>query len=394
MSRSLRLHPLAVIFVTVFVDMLSFGLVIPDLQIRAPQLGAGGWKLGVVQGAFSFCTFLAAPWFGRLSDRVGRKPVLALGALLNAGSFLLYAYAHDFPSLLAARILGGLGSANLSAAFAYVSDVSGEENRAKSFGFLGAAFGLGFIFGPVAGGVLAERGGNWLLGIVAMTVALLNFAWILFALREGRSPSTSAAVFNLRALREALAIPGMAALLILFGVYNFGFSNLEATFVRLMNLNHGLDREHTGYILGFVGVCMAFVQAGLVGKVAARFGERWMVRFGLLVVVPVFALLPFVPTVSLVYLVVLPLALGAGVAGPGIQSLISRTASASIQGGMFGITQGLGALARTVGPIVGNTLFEAKPAYPYMAGALFILVPVAISWLALPSPAPSQKSAP
>lgn len=374
--------------------MLSFGLVIPDLQIRAPQLGAGGWKLGVVQGAFSFCTFLAAPWFGRLSDRVGRKPVLALGALLNAGSFLLYAYAHDFSSLLAARVLGGLGSANLSAAFAYVSDVSGEENRAKSFGFLGAAFGLGFIFGPVAGGVLAERGGNWLLGIVAMFVALLNFAWIVFALKEARKPSTSAAVFNLRALREALAIPGMAALLILFGVYNFGFSNLEATFVRLMNLNHGLDREHTGYILGIVGVCMAFVQAAVVGRAAARFGERWMVRLGLLVVVPVFALLPFVPTVSLVYLVVLPLAVGAGMAGPGIQSLISRTASASIQGGMFGITQGLGALARTVGPIVGNTLFEEKPAYPYLAGALLILVPVAISWLALPSPAPSRKSVP
>jgi DHA1 family tetracycline resistance protein-like MFS transporter len=388
------MHPLVVIFVTVFVDMLSFGLVIPDLQIRAPQLGAGGWKLGVVQGAFSFCTFLAAPWFGRLSDRVGRKPVLALGALLNAGSFLLYAYAHDFPSLLLARVLGGLGSANLSAAFAYVSDVSGEESRAKSFGFLGAAFGLGFIFGPMAGGVLAERGGNWFLGIVAMTVALLNFVWILFALQEAREPATSAAVFNLRALREALAVPGMAALLILFGVYNFGFSNLEATFVRLMNLNHGLNREHTGYILGFVGVCMAFVQAGLVGRTAARFGERWMVRLGLLVVVPVFAILPFVPTVSLVYLVVLPLAVGAGMAGPGIQSLISRTAPASVQGGMFGITQGLGALARTVGPIVGNTLFEKEPAYPYMAGALIILVPVAISWLALPSAAPSRESAP
>jgi len=388
------MSPLTVIFVTVFVDMLSFGLVIPDLQIRAPQLGAGGWKLGVVQGAFSFFTFLAAPWFGRLSDRVGRKPVLALGAVLNAASFLLYAYAHDFPSLLAARVIGGIGSANLSAAFAYVSDVTQEESRAKSFGFLGAAFGLGFIFGPVVGGVLAERGGNWLLGIVAMGVALVNFIWILYALRESRAPATSAAVFNLRALREAVAIPGMAALLLLFGVYNFGFSNLEATFVRLMNANHGLDREHTGYILGFVGVCMAFVQAGLVGRAAARFGERWMVRLGLLVVVPVFVLLPFVPSVPLVYLAVLPLAVGAGMAGPGIQSLISRTASASIQGGMFGVTQGLGALARTVGPIVGNTLFESKPAYPYMAGALIILLPVAISWLALPSPAPSRKSAP
>lgn len=374
--------------------MLSFGLVIPDLQIRAPQLGAGGWKLGVVQGAFSFCTFVAAPWFGRLSDRVGRKPVLALGALLNAGSFLLYAYAHDFPSLLAARIVGGVGSANLSAAFAYVSDVTDERYRAKSFGFLGAAFGLGFIFGPVTGGVLAERGGNWLLGIVAMSVALVNFVWILLALREGRAPATSATVFNLRALREAVAIPGMAVLLLLFTVYNFGFSNLEATFVRLMNINHGLDREHTGYILGFVGVCMAFVQAGLVGKAAAHFGERWMVRVGLLLVVPVFVILPFVPTVALVYLVMLPLALGAGMAGPGIQSLISRTASASIQGGMFGITQGLGALARTVGPVVGNTLFESKPAYPYMAGALIILLPVAISWLVLPSPVPSQDPAP
>ncbi|MER3462801.1 MAG: hypothetical protein C4342_07455 [Armatimonadota bacterium] len=227
-----------------------------------------------------------------------------------------------------------------------------------------------------------------------MSVALTNFAWILLALREGRKPATSAAVFNLRALREAVALPGMAVLLILFGVYNFGFSNLEATFVRLMHTNHGLDREHTGYILGFVGVCMAFVQAGLVGKAAARFGERWMVRLGLLMVVPVFMLLPFVPTVPLVYLILVPLAVGAGMAGPGIQSLISRTASASIQGGMFGVTQGLGALARTAGPIVGNTLYESKPAYPYLAGALVILLPVAISWLALPSLAPSHKRVP
>jgi MFS family permease len=372
--------------------MLSFGLVIPDLQIRAPQIGAVGWKLGVVQGVFSFCTFLAAPWFGRLSDRVGRKPILAMGALFNAGSFLAYAYAHSFESLLLARILGGLGSANLSAAFAYVADVSSEADRAKSFGFLGAAFGLGFIFGPVLGGILAERGGNWLLGVVAMGIALMNLLWILAFMPESRVHK-SAIVFNLRALSEAMTAPGMWVLLLLFTVYNFGFSNLESTFVRLMHARHGLNQEQTGLILGFVGVCMAFVQAGLVGKAAKWFGERAMVRVGLLFVVPVLALLPTLPTVALVYLFMLPLAVGAGLAGPGVQSLISKFAPESLRGGIFGITQGLGALARTAGPVVGNTLYERHHALPYWAAGGIILVPIALSWFALPATAPRRVPA-
>lgn len=372
--------------------MLSFGLVIPDLQIRAPLIGAGGWKLGVVQGVFSFCTFLAAPWFGRLSDRIGRKPILAIGASLNAASFLAYAYAHSFESLLLARILGGLGSANLSAAFAYVADISSESDRAKSFGFLGAAFGLGFIFGPVLGGILAARGGNWLLGIVAMGIAIGNVVWILWAMPESRVHK-SAVVFNLRSLSQAAAAPGMLVLLALFTVYNFGFSNLESTFVRLMHANHGLNQEQTGLILGFVGVCMAFVQAGLVGRAAKKFGERAMVRFGLLLVVPTLALLPYLPTVAIVYVFMFPLALGAGMAGPGVQSLISKFAPDSIRGGIFGITQGLGALARTVGPVVGNTLYEKGHALPYWAAAGIILLPVALSWFALPAAAPAQTSA-
>lgn len=384
-----RVPPLAVIFITVFIDMLSFGIVIPDIQIRANKYGADGFLLGVLLASFSFAQFCAAPFAGRLSDRVGRKSVLAIGALLNAIGFIFYAHADSLTFLFIGRIIGGIGSSNLSAAYAYVSDVSHPELRAKSMGILGAAFGMGFIFGPPVGGMLSVSGGNYLLGMVSASIAFMNVFWIVAFLKEperhaeARQPVSG---FKFAYLRKALRSPGLLALLLMFFMYNLGFSNLESTFILLSYEQYGLSEKGSGFYLGYIGIMIAFVQGILVGPLTARFGERKLVRYGLLLVVPSFISIPFFPNVWMMALFAPFFCLGLAVSTPATQSLISKTTSRDMQGGVFGLTQGLGALARICGPLIGQTTYKLWYALPYIVGGGLIFVALLVAWAWISDP--------
>lgn len=381
--------------------MLSFGLVIPDLQLRAKAFGADGWLLGAVLGVFSLATLIAAPLMGRVSDRIGRRPVLVYGAAMNGLSFVIYAFAQSLPLMFVSRILGGIGSANLSAAYAYVADSTDPEERAKNMGIVGAAFGLGFILGPTLGGILAKAGGNLLLGAVASAIAFANCFWILAQLKETRDPnkeSTKATVFTISAFTKAVTAPGMAVLLGLFFVYNYGFSNLESTFVLLSNEHFGLDEMGAGLVLGFVGVMIGITQGLLVGPIQKAIGERNMVRIGLMLVAPSLAIIPFLPSWHYILIGSIGLCFGSGIATPAVQTLISRNASASVQGGIFGVTQALGALARILGPLTGQTAYKIWYPLPYLIAGGLVMVPVILALFFLPNPKdpdgiPSSESA-
>ena len=386
---SFRVSPLAVIFITVFIDMLSFGIVIPDIQIRANKYGADGFLLGVLLASFSFAQFCAAPFAGRLSDRVGRKSVLATGALLNAIGFIFYAYADSLTFLFIGRIIGGIGSSNLSAAYAYVSDVSKPELRAKSMGILGAAFGMGFIFGPPVGGMLSVSGGNYLLGMASASIAFMNVFWIVAFLKEPEKHAEAkqfVSGFKFEYLRKALRSPGLLALLLMFFMYNLGFSNLESTFILLSYEQYGLSEKGSGFYLGYIGIMIAFVQGILVGPLTARFGERKLVRYGLLLVVPSFISIPFFPNVWMMALFAPFFCLGLAVSTPATQSLISKTTSRDMQGGIFGLTQGLGALARICGPLIGQTTYKLWYALPYIVGGGLIFIALLVAWAWIPEP--------
>lgn len=391
------------IFLTVFIDMLGFGLFIPDLQIRGKQLAAKvlgvsplsdsvqlGLLVGVSLAVFSLAQLLISPIMGRLSDAKGRKIVLLWSAIFTLIGYLVYANVHSFEMVLLSRVLTGIGAANLGVAFAYVADITTPENRGKGLGMIGAAFGLGFVLGPPLGVLLLHLGKDepMLLGYVGAALAFINILFIQFMLTdsprttgEGKTPSLWAN------FKTACTVPQLRLLLFMSFVLSLGFTNLETTYFQLLESPVGayaLSPERAkfagGLILTFVGVVMAIMQGALVGPAIKRFGEVRLVRFGFLITAVALILVPYGSLWVPALFVVLLIGVGNGLANPSLSALTSQNAPMTMQGGIFGISMALGALARTVGPLVSNPLFQRNPSYPYWLGGLLVLVPAFAAW--------------
>lgn len=389
------------IFLTVFLDMLGFGMFIPDLQIRglklaADQLGlpadSKATQLGLLVGfslaIFSIAQVAFSPLIGRLSDIRGRRIVLLITAALNLVSYLIYAHAGSFSLMLISRALGGVAAGNLGVAFAYIADVTTPQNRARGLGMVGAAFGLGFVLGPAAGVALLELGRDnpiW-LGYAGAFLAAVNIFFIWRYLPEShheRDPNPPRLVEN---FKIALRTPGLRLILAMFFVVNLGFTNLETTYFQLLNdprtiFHFGDDAKRIGgIVLTIVGLIIVFVQGFLLRIIGPKFGEVKLVRFGLWLLVPGMALTPFAPFWLPALGVMLIIGFGNGLANPNVSSLVSRSAPKSMQGSIFGITQALGSLARIIGPLVSGPLFRTWPAAPYLLGAVLILGPAILAW--------------
>jgi MFS transporter, DHA1 family, tetracycline resistance protein len=412
-----RLPPILGIFFTVLLDMLSFGLVIPDIQLRGDFLGAEGWMRGLLIATFSIAQLLTAPFMGRFSDVYGRRRVLLLTTLLAAGSHAVYAHAGELWIMFLSRALAGVAGANIGVAYAYVADATAPKDRAKSFGLIGIAFGLGFIFGPPLGAFLLSLGympgqqvthtlieggvmtlhpfsptlavaisrlqapSPMILGYTAAALALLNFVYIYFFLPETlRRGEEAGRLSTLQSLRLAVLSPGFGVLMALFFAASYALSNLESTYFLLSARVFNLNQVQTALILTFIGVISAIMQGGIIRMVTPRFGEVRVVRFAYLIQVPALALIPFAGPWWPHLLVVAVLAIGLGLAQPSLGSLISRGAPAQLQGSTFGVTQALGALARILGPITGNSAFDVRPWLPYLIAASVMLFPAVASW--------------
>ena len=373
--------PVLGIALTVFIDILGFGLVIPDIQLRGEHLGAVGAALGLTIASFSIAQLLTAPFLGRWSDLVGRRKILLVTTTVSACSYLFYAHANWLWVMIAARILGGIGGANVGVAYAYIADVTSPENRGKAMGAIGAAFGMGFIFGPGIGAYLVTlgHGSPIILGYASAALCLVNFLYIYFFLQESLKPGVQNGAKRAATIHNfAIAIrsPGLGVLLAMFFATSFGFSNMESTFFRLAEHEFGLSQILTAVVLTEVGIVSAIMQGGIIRIVLPMFGEVNLLRIAYFVQVPALALLPWAhPWIPLTIIVVM-LGAGAGLSQPSLSSLVSLTAPATMQGGIFGVTQSLGALARTLGPIVGNTLFDLKHWAPYAFGAFVVFIPL------------------
>lgn len=393
MSKRDRPANLFAIFITVFVDLLAFGLVIPDIQLRGRSLGLHGWELGVLLGVYSLAQLLTAPFLGRLSDRIGRRPVLLVTTTLSTIAFLFYAHADHFYAIMVARVLAGVAGGNLGVAYAYVADVTEAKDRAKGMGMIGAAFGLGFILGPAAGGMLVQIGHDKpiLLGYTAACLAFVNFLYVYFLLPEPPRHREASSESFLGNLKRAFATPNLALLLAMFFAANLGFTNLETTYFQLLasknwifaDVVHGdsLLAKHWGsYLLAYVGIIVAFMQGFLVRKLTPKIGEIRIVRYAYWALIPAFALTPFArlwgPHLSALFV----LAVANGLLQPNLSSLVSRSASIAMQGSIFGVTQALGACARMIGPLISNSLFDVQPYLPYVVGAGIILFPAIAAW--------------
>ncbi|MBV9949754.1 MAG: MFS transporter [Myxococcales bacterium] len=389
---------LGAIFLTVFVDLLGFGLVLPFLAKEARDtFGVSEFVATLLGSVYSLMQFLFVPIWGRVSDRVGRRPVLlwsiagtavamaALGAGLAWGTSVVW--------LFAARVFGGIATANLGTASAYIADITKPEERAKGMGLIGAAFGLGFILGPGIGGALAKItvGGRHgaLPCFVAACLSVINVVWVALGVAESLPPERRARVparrlvpLNMQAVREAFALPGVALAVAVNFIVVVSFTNLDQTFTFFCADLFGIDERGTGYVLAFIGVVAAAVQGGLVRPLSKRFDEPTLLRAGTLVQALAFAGLVLAGgrgARALLYGSGALLALGNGLTQPSTAAFISRRAPPERQGGTLGTNQSFASLARTFGPAVGGFLYGSGPRVPYAAASVGMLVALALA---------------
>jgi len=354
-----KLSPLIIVFVTVFIDLLGFGIIIPLLPFYAETFGATAFTVGMLATSFSLMQFVFAPIWGRLSDRVGRRPIILLGLLGSCLSYLAFGMANTLTALFAARIFAGIAGANIPTAQAVVADLTTPENRAKGMGIIGAAFGLGFIFGPAIGGFLSRYGYS-MPAFFASGLSLLNFAAAWFLLPETLKPEHRAIerVGRIDALRAALARPHLPLLLVISFLIVAAFSAFEATFALFAERAYGFGASTIGYVFAFVGIILVIVQGALVGRVVKRVGEHHIMPASLAIVAIGLLMIPATRSVAALLAANGIMAVGMGFNNPSLMSLVSRYSAAEDQGGVMGLMQSLSSLARIVGPLWGGFAFD------------------------------------
>ena len=393
MSERPNRAALLVIFLTVMIDLLGFGIVLPLLPVYADDFlpsattdAQRGLVIGLLMSSFSAMQFLFAPIWGRISDHVGRRPVILIGLAGSVVFYVLFGIATVMGSILwifVARIGAGIAGATISTAPAYIADVTPLESRTKGMAMIGAAFGVGFTFGPLLGFLAVPTGegapGPW-PGYVAAGLSAVALLLAIFKLPESLNPDSehsSHGVENLGRLRQALARPTIGLLLLASFVCVFSFGGFEATLSLLLKNENGpyqFTFRQLCLTFAYVGFVLALVQGGIVRRVAAHASDRAMAAFGATIEVVGFALLAWVSGRETISLALLLVALAIVVAGfafitPAVNSMVSRRTEPSQQGSVLGLLQSINSLARIVGPMVGTSLFFRSAALPLWAAS-------------------------
>lgn len=367
---------LVVLYSVVCLNLIGFGLAVPLLPFFAESLDAPAWQVTLMFSAYSVGQFFAEPFWGRLSDRIGRKPVLIVTTFANVLGYVALAFTPDIWAAIAIRLFTGLGAGNISTIQGYVADVTPPAERAGRMGLLGAAFGLGFVIGPTLGGLLADPGAGHLgyrlpLFVSAGLSAAAALGVLLFV-RESRAKADPAAPRQrfLAGLHDARANPVISRVLLVTFTYMAAFAGMESTFGLWAQAGFGWGPREVGMVFGVVGVVSAVTQAALTGRLTRRFGEARVLAFGM----GLFGLSLFLQTLhDRAWLI--PVLTGLGVFGqalamPSISALISRSAPPDRQGAMLGLNMAAGSAARMSGPMLAGALFSGFGAHaPFWLGA-------------------------
>jgi DHA1 family tetracycline resistance protein-like MFS transporter len=371
---------LSLIFLTVFIDLLGFGILIPILPTFAKiELLVDETAIGLVVAVYSFVQFLFNPILGRLSDKYGRKPIIVISLFINAIGYVLFAYTTSYILLLVARIVAGIGGSSISVAQAYIADVTTKENRAKGMGIIGAAFGLGFVFGPLMGGFLASYG-YMVTGFASATFSILAFILTIVLLPESnvnrKTPAnTKRKLFDVDGLKNVFAKPERAMLIFLFFVLTFSFANIYGTFALLGLQVYGFSDMQNGFMFGIIGLTSAIVQGVLIGRISKVVSKKNILKFGSFFIMVALALIPYGDTFLGLAIICIFLSIGTGVFQPTVLSLISEVTPEDEQGVTLGVNQSFSAFARVLGPLWGGFAFEflGYP-FPFLTGAAFTLI--------------------
>jgi MFS family permease len=372
---------LGVIFLTVFIDLVGFGLVVPILPYFAQRFGANGLGYGAIIGIFSLMQFLSTMVLGRLSDRVGRRPVLLLTMVVACGGYVLFASAGSYLALFLARLIAGLASGNISVAQAYIADVTAPSERSKGMALVGVAFGLGFIVGPALGGVVGHIGGPAAVGLVAAGLCALNFVSTYFILDESlhHTLRRTKPLLDFAHLAHGLRDAKLGPPFLVFAVIPFAFGGYMIALPLYANARFNWGAKELGIFFSAFGAVVAVIQGYGFGKLAARFGDRRLAIFGTFAMAFPFAAVPFLHTGMALYVSAVFLAFANSLVGPALTGLISRLAGPDEQGAMLGAAQGLSALGRFSGPFVFGAVYDKSALWTFLLTGLLMLVAGVIS---------------
>jgi DHA1 family tetracycline resistance protein-like MFS transporter len=397
-----RKPSMLVVFLTVFIDLIGFGIVVPLVPMFSRHYGASGWMIGAIIASFSAMQFIFSPIWGRLSDRHGRRPILLISTAGAALSYVVFAIGSGFENhgvalwaLLVSRMFAGACGGNITVAQAYIADITPPENRSKRMGLIGMAFGLGFIFGPAISGVALKFGGPTAPGWTAAILCAANFLLAYFILVESWKPDSAPVASRPRFAQwgHTLSQPKIGLLILIFFLATFAFSCFESTLPLLINDNFNLGlavnvaspATTVIWLFVFCGLISAFVQGGMIGKLVKKFGEPKLICASLVMTGASLVLLPLIHGEgplrwSAVFhftdrqwiemlLVLVLLSLGSSLSRAPLFGLLSNLTPATEQGATIGVAQSAGALARIVGPIFAATLYglnESTHALPYL----------------------------
>jgi len=393
----MRKPSVLVVFLTVFIDLIGFGIVLPLLPLYNRDLGAPGWLIGVIQASFSEMQFLFAPAWGRLSDRVGRRPVLLVSTAGAVASYTIFAIGCGLSgpaalwTLLGSRILAGVCGANITVAQAYIADITSPAERSKRMGLIGMAFGLGFVCGPPLGALGIQLFGFRGPGILAASLCAANFILAVMILPESWKPSSEhvAPRPHFEQWLHTLGHPRIGLLIAVFFLATFCFASFETTLGLLISKNFHLntatheDMKMSGYLIAFCGIIGAAVQGGAIGRMVKRSGEARVIANSMFLLAISLAPLPFIHgghgalSWILLLIVLAVLAIGSSLTRPPVFGLISILTPAHEQGATMGVAQSAGSLARIFAPIFAAGLLSIHPPLPYLicsAIALFTCV--------------------
>jgi MFS family permease len=404
----MRKPSLLVVFLTVFIDLVGFGIVLPLLPVYSENFGASGWVVGGIMASFSLMQFLFAPAWGRLSDRIGRRPVLLVSTLGAAISYAVFGYGSGLGGqtgliiLLLSRIVAGICGANITVAQAYIADVTPPDQRSKKMGLIGMAFGLGFIFGPILGGLAAKHFGLSGPGYSAAGLCAANFVLALFVLTESRRPGCLPAGQRPRLAQwtHVLRRPSIGLLVTIFFLATFCFTCFETTLglmvIRNFHLDLVRDAGTVTALFAYCGIVSAFVQGGPIGKLVKKLGEPKLIAVSLLFVAASLVPMPFIhgndplswgvlltkegwPWLQMLLVLAL-LAIGSGLTRPPLFGMLSILTPEDEQGETIGVAQSAGSLARIVGPLFAGALFHLHPTWPYVVCGVIALITAIIAW--------------
>lgn len=380
--------PQIVLFLTVFLYLVGFGILIPLTPHLSRDLGATSTQAGLLMATYSVMQFLFSPFWGRLSDRIGRKKILLICLIGESLSYIAFAFSRSLEALFVARALTGFFGASLSTANAAMADITGDQDRSKGMALIGAAFGLGFVVGPALGGGLALLSENFSTDpfykttFVSLSVSVLFFLTFLFAIKK--LPETLSVENRIKKAKgrwfiliDKLQKPALAPIMFTFFLLTLSMASMEATLVYFMADRFEWTLKETSFGFAYIGVVLVFTQGFLVRKLLPKLGERKILFYSIPIFILGMALIAPANTVFIMGLSMTLIALGIGQSNPSLSGATSLLADPGEQGATLGANQSLASLGRILGPAIGGYLYSIKPGLPF----IFSTVLGALAWI-------------